>query len=338
MARKTKKRKVSPPAGVSRWWGELGQDRRRNACRRAAWVAVAVVLAGGVVLGMKALERRVLSTPRGGAPCIVRVRLTERPGWMPVSLARRVADSMVPLAADYKAPALTATVFRLAEACPWVRRVDRVHKRRTNDPRIGIVEVTASFRKPLARILLEHEYAYVDSEGVRIPGEEVPHWVATVPGRTGEAPRQVCYLHKDETPPHLDVKGIYYIAIDGVAEPAPPVGQKWAGRDLAAGLQLVGLVCTRPYANQITVVDVRNHAGRINPNEPHLRMFAQVGRGRPTDIRFGRFPAAGGGDYVVAPEKKLRYLDDYVADHEGLLAGLNSYLDLRYDRLHVSLN
>ena len=338
MARKTKKRKVSPPAGVSRWWGELGQDRRRNACRRAAWVAVAVVLAGGVVLGMKALERRVLSTPRGGTPVAIRVRLTERPEWMPVTLARRIAESLAPPGADYNDPSLTSAVYRLGGVCPWIRRVDRVHKRPTSDPRVAVVEVTASFRKPVARILIEHEYVYVDRDGVRLPAGEVPHWVAAVPGRGDGAGRQVCYIHRDEVPPRFEVKSIHYIVIDGVAGQVPPAGQRWEGDDLAAGLQLIGLVSTRRYANQITVVDVRNHAGRINGNEPHLRMYAQVGRGRPTDIRFGQFPVPGGGDYVVSPERKLRHLDDYVSDHDGLLAGLNSYLDLRYDQLHVSLN
>jgi hypothetical protein len=66
-------------------------------------------------------------------------------------------------------------------------------------------------------------------------------------------------------------------------------------------------------------------------------MYAEVKGGQPTDIRFGRFPLPG-GDHVVSPERKLSYLDAYATDHKGLLAGINRYLDLRYDELHVSMN
>ena len=49
-------------------------------------------------------------------------------------------------------------------------------------------------------------------------------------------------------------------------------------------------------------------------------------------------PIPGGGDYVVSPERKLSYIDQYVARNGGRLAGINTYLDLRYDQLHVSIN
>ncbi len=100
---------------------------------------------------------------------------------------------------------------------------------------------------------------------------------------------------------------------------------------------MLRLVHNKPYANQITAIDVRNFAGRISRAEPHLRMYAQVGQGGSTDIRFGRFPLPG-GDYVISPERKLSYLDEYAEDHGGQLAGLNRYIDLRYDELHVSIN
>ena len=96
-------------------------------------------------------------------------------------------------------------------------------------------------------------------------------------------------------------------------------------------------MATKPYANQITVVDVRNYGSRISPDEPQLRMYAQVGGGGVTDIRFGHFSAGRGGDYNVAQTRKMSYLDDYVSRQKGRLAGVHSYLDLRYDELHVSL-
>ena len=41
---------------------------------------------------------------------------------------------------------------------------------------------------------------------------------------------------------------------------------------------------------------------------------------------------------MVSPERKISYLDQYAEDHGGNLAGVNRYIDLRYDELHVSLD
>ena len=60
-----------------------------------------------------------------------------------------------------------------------------------------------------------------------------------------------------------------------------------------------------------------------------------MGTGKTTDIRFGRLPHAE-GDFVVSPARKVSYVDQYVARNGGRLAGLNAYLDLQYDELHVS--
>jgi hypothetical protein len=66
-------------------------------------------------------------------------------------------------------------------------------------------------------------------------------------------------------------------------------------------------------------------------------MTAQNSDGQSTDIKFGRFPIIEGGDPDIPTQRKISYLDAYYADH-GRLAGLNRYLDLRYDQLHVSVN
>ena len=168
----------------------------------------------------------------------------------------------------------------------------------------------------------------------------MPNWVVSLQDRRGKIVRQVSYLCQAEVPAawRRAARRIHYVVIDGVRTPPPSPGGKWIADDLAAGVQLVQLVRRRRYYAQITVVDVRNHAQRITRNEPELRLFAQIGRGRPTDIRFGRFPAPGGGDYVVSPRRKMSYLDRYAAGHAGRLAGINSYLDLRFDELHVSIN
>ncbi len=341
MSRKTKTRKPSQPkqpSAVSRWWGRQSDHRRKQIGRSSGWIVIALVGALVTVVGMKALERRVLRTPIGATPQAVQFRLTSIPDWMPSRLATRIVDAIAPATADFNDPKLTETVYARARMNPWIGKITRVSKQRGDSQSVGVIEIDATYRRAVARIQVAGGYAYVDAEGYRLPAAEVPQWVAAVPVPGGQAPKQISYLHPGDAPPGLTPRQIHYILIDGVQAPAPPVGQAWAGKDLQAGLSLIGLVSTRRYASQITVVDVRNCDGRINRDEPHLRMSAQYGRGRPTDIRFGRFPAPDGGDYVVSPERKLRYLDDYVADHEGWLAGRNSYIDLRFDQLHVSMN
>lgn len=338
MSRKTDKDKVKTPSAVVRWWAELAADRRKRVLRTVVWLAAAAVVGTGAVLGMKALEARVLQTPAGGKACVLRVVLADRPDWVPATLAGRIVEALTPRKADYNDPNLTATVYRLAQANPWLREVSLVRKMRTDEPDVAQVEVHAAFRRAVAKIRVGNEYAFVDEEGVRLPAAETPQWVAAIPASAGRPARQICFLHQGDAAPGLDPKAIHYILIDGLSAPAPAVGRTWPGDDLAAGLRLVRLLATRSYVNQVTLVDVRNFGGRITRDEPHLRMYAQYGRGRPTDIRFGRFPVPEGGDYEVSPDRKLKYLDDYVADHEGWLAGLNSYIDLRFDQLHVSIN
>lgn len=347
MSRKSKKSKSSSggsgsksaakPSRVSRWWSSLSEDRRAGIKRNLGWGVAVMLFAVAGVFGLKALERRVLNGRTVPAPGEVRVALTARPDWMPARVADSVREWLTPGDARYYDEKLTARVYALGEVNPWIRRMVRVRKRRGDDPRVGVVDVTAEFRRPVARVLYDGQAYFVDAEGVRVPSTQTPRWAVMARRRSGAPPEQVCFVDVDDVPYALDPHPIHYVTIDGVAESPPPVGHAWSGGDVRAGLQLVKMVVERPYANQITVVDVRNHDGRISTTEPHLRMYAQVGRGPRTDIRFGRFPADS-GDYVVSPQRKMSYLDVYAAEHDGRLAGLNDYIDLRYDELHVSVN
>jgi len=259
---------------------------------------------------------------------------------MPRSLAEEVLRDLTPPDASLADRHLAQKVYERAEANPWVRHVEQVQVLPAADGTGGAVRTSLQFRRPVARVRWDSQYIHVDTEGVRLPVSQVPTIVVTLRDSRGAMLRQVCYLCIEEVPrPWRPLaQRIHYVTIDGVASSPPPPGWAWPGDDLAAGLRLVHLVRARPYHAQITVIDVRNHAGRITKNEPDLRMYAQIGRGRPTDIRFGRFPAPGGGDYVVSPQRKMSYLDEYADRHGGRLAGVNSYLDLRFDQLHVSIN
>lgn len=300
----------------------------------AAWTAVIVGLICLGVAALKALERRVLSGAEPGAPQPARVRLARTPPWMPESLANRLAAAMKPPGADFRDPALPREVHDRARRSVWVRAVARVLKRRADDGAGGTVEVHAEFRQPIARVPVgDGTYAYIDPEAVRLPEDGVPRLVVTTPA-AGNRPACTRYYCCDwEVPPRLDARRLHYVDIrllPGMDGAPPPVGQAWDCPALREGIRLVGLISSRSYANQITTVDVRNHNWRVSRSEPQLRMIAQVGQTARTDIRFGRFPHPE-ADWVVSPARKLEYLDNYVREHDGRLAGLDPGIELRLD-------
>ena len=302
------------------------------------------VVAAGVWVGMKRLERYAVGrqTDQAGAEITtVHVAFTTRPEWMPLGLARDIAQALVPARQQFTADDLAANIYRLAAANPHVAEVRRVIRYAADAPGTAVVEIDCRFRMPLARVDLGHAggYAYVDRQGYRLPETDVPQWVVRLPPSAAQ-PGGVTYYFRDgdALPSGAEAQAVHYIALRGVAAPAPAVGRQWPGGDIQDGLRLAELVLTRSYANQITAVDVRNYGGRISRSQPYLRMYAQVGEGPVTDIRFGRFPDPGGGDYEVTPEVKMSHLDDYYLDHGRRLAGLNSYIDLQYDQLIYSVN
>ena len=245
--------------------------------------------------------------------------------WVPPVLARKGAATSLPPKMDFDHPDLCREVARRVAANPLIKSVDRVTRRRTGNNRVGVVTIDAEFRKAYAQVSYAGTRYYVDREGIRLPAGDVPTCI-TKDGK--------CYLNSDHVPPTARVRRIHYVVIYGVQTPPPANGHQWKAEDLQDGLRLVNLVEDRNYSNQITSVDVRNYRKRISDCEPELRMYAQIGDGRTTEIRFGRFPY--NKDWVIPPARKLQYLDQYVHDNEGMLAGIHAYLDLRYDELHIS--
>ena len=278
--------------------------RRRSGPVRAVAVTVgAVILLAGAVY---VLRGNLLSSPPY-SKVLARVQLTGPPKWMPPDIAHGVLADVQSAAAGRAVfdEDLARDVYLQAAANPWIARVGLVRKHGD-----GTVLVEADYRRPLALV--------------------------RAPQTVGDRPVVVSADAVVLPLPDHRIKPNSLVTIGDVQSPPPPPGRKWEAPDLADGLRLLKLIQPMPFAAEITVIDVRNHRGRISPAEPHLRMYAQVGRGRRTDIRFGRFPA--GDDYCVSPDRKLAYLSKYYKDNGGRLAGVNSYLDLRYDQLHVSHN
>jgi hypothetical protein len=320
MSRKDRKKKSNQPGRLSQWWNSCDGDSRRAAVRGVLAALLTAALIGSACWGLVVLEQRVT------------VVLQDVPPWMPGALARQIGEELI-LDTPYLDESLTRRVFERAGANPWVAEVRAVTKSRKNHE-FGVVTVKASYRRPVAVVQTETgRFLPVDAVGVRLPAAQLPrYFMRNADGTPGE-----CFVDYGDMPHRNRLERLHYVVIQGVSQPPPPPGQVWPGDDIQAGLKLVELVSTRSYCNQITVVDVRNHGGRISRYEPNLLMYAQVDRGSATRIKFGRFPRPD-GDYVVLPERKMKYLDDYVNLFNGQLAGIHREIDLRRDALSHSSN
>jgi len=316
------------PSAAARMAEWFSPDRRRMVQRCALWVGLIFAATVGAAYGLRRLEERILTGAKGTPPVRVRIVLASRPDWMPTALAKEIAAELLPDNVDYHDPQLTRLVHERARKHPWVREVGLAYRCGRDTHNVGKIEIRADFRQAAARVLgFDGYYRFVDAEGYVLPPLQVPRYVVNVPARSGEPARQICYISGADVPPDRRARAIHYATIKGVQAPSPGVGKKWQGGDLAEGLRLAKLISTRRYANQIAVIDIRK--------APFLRMYAQVGQGRRTEIVFGRFPVPG-GDYVVPTERKLAYLDNYVTENDGRLAGLHSRIDLCLDQLYVS--
>lgn len=326
---KTKRSRPRKPSALRRWWSGMDPDRRGVLLRSMTWTLVVAVVVGGGAWGLKQLERRVLAVSAESAPELG-VRLTGRPGWMPSDVLRRIAGDLTADCGGYYDRDLTRRVYENALSEPWISSVKSVRKYRSDAAGLAVVEVEAEYRRPVARAGSNGRYYFVDADGVRLPASEVPQYVFE--SRQGRE----YFSDTSNMPSGGDARRLHYIVIELHSEfdpPAPPVGERWNSDALAEGLKLVGRVLGEPYADEITIVDVRNWRSREISNEPELTMFAQAGRHSPTRILFGRFPEPG-GDFVVPPERKFAYLDGFYA-RNGRLGGLASELDLRHDHLLV---
>ncbi len=341
------------------WWSGLSDDTRKVVRGTLVWTAVVLTAAGLSVWALRTMERQLLSAEAdGGLVDSGQIRPADAPDaqapvafgytmsyptWMPARTANEIVATFDVAGMTFDDDNLADIVRRRAENNPWVARVMEVTRQLTEETGAGVVTVHCEFRRPVAKLMLSSDVsvidrntAYLDAGGVRLPAWQAAKYEAWVRPTAEAQARWMPFVWRENVPSGATVRTIHYPSIRGARGNAPTEGERWTDGDVAAGLRLVALLADRAYADQITVMDVRNYDGRISPNEPHLRMWAQVGQGRPTDIRFGRFPSSD-EDYVVTPQRKVSYLDQYVQQNAGRLAGLHRYVDLRYDQGYASL-
>lgn len=298
--------------------------------RKAATVLFGIVAMVGVaVLGMKMLEGRVLA-PGDRESMASRVVLADAPIWMPAELIERIVRAVTPENLDFRNSRLKAEVYEKARRNPWISNVVRVEKHRASGG--DVVELYASYRRPLAKAYWRHLVFYIDMDGYILPTGDVPAYYVTVRSDTDGRMRQISYLAGGEIKPPSGARKINFLEIRGLAGRPPAVGRQWIVAGLRDTLRLASLMFTRPkYAREIVLIDVTDTDDDAGPK---LVMSAQArSRGPVTKIIFGRFPK-GNGDFVVYPERKLSYLDEYYGKF-GRLGGHHSELDLRHDELRA---
>jgi hypothetical protein len=259
---------------------------------------------GGLVylvdVSKKYIEQQVVG-PMGP----LRVALVNKPIWMSDYLAEQIAATVPKNSSSaFDHDLLVQTVAKLKKN-PWVadvRQVRRVYGERPGDT----LEVDCEFRAPIAVVKWGQSYWLVDNDGYVLPEK---------------------YTDANLEKITVDRDGRTSIRIiDGVHQAPPESGKKWAGADLAAGLDLVKLFYGKLYLDEVTAVDVTNFAGRAKRVDPQIVLQTRYGSkiwwGRPLNTKdfFVEIPAS----------RKLEILRAVVQQH-GRIDANQAYVDVRYD-------
>ncbi len=251
------------------------------------------------------VERDVISS---NEPLIVVVK--NRPRWMTDSVVDRIVVAARPVsnrsAFDRQ---LLVDARRSLEANPWVIRVNQVRRAYTHKPG-DTLEIDCEYRTPVALVHWGTYYWLIDREGFKLP-EQFP---------AANVPREI--MGSDDR--------VNLRVIEGVRRAPPEVSHKWPGEDLAAGLEMIGVLFNRPYTEDIIKISVTNFGGRIDPREPQIVLTTRFN----TNIYWGRLPSDKDAFIEVRPEQKLEYLKT-AFERSGRADMKQPWLDLRFDGMRV---
>lgn len=193
-------------------------------------------------------------------------------------------------------------------ASPWVKQVKSVRRTYGNGPG-DTIEINAEFRTPVAMVRWENDYWYVDAEGVRLP----EHFNST----------QIRQMLAAGGRPTFRI-------IEGVAHFPNETGKAWPGKDLRAGLELIALLSDKPYADQITRIDVGNYDGRVNANESQINLITRY----DTQVRWGQAPSSRAFFVEQRVDRKLEVLQQ-ACRQTGRVDMNLPWIDLRFDNATV---
>jgi hypothetical protein len=287
---------------------EPGAKSRWNLAAAMLHLLGILIFVGGMVYLVDVTKKYVEQEAIGPVGPL-RIALVNKPVWMSDYLAEQIADTIPKNSGSaFDHDLLVQTVARLKKN-PWVAEVKQV--RRVYGEKPGdTLEVDCEYRAPVALVKWGQAYWLVDNDGYLLPEKYTDSNLEKIMvGRDNKTTIRV---------------------IDGVRQPPPESGRRWAGADLAAGLDLVKLFYGKLFLDEVTAVDVTNFGGRVRRSDPQLvletRYGTQVWWGRPLNTK----------DFFVevSATRKLEILRA-VVQKDGRIDANRTYLDVRYDNLLV---
>lgn len=252
----------------------------------ASIVAAFILLAVGVPRLRSYLDARSMV-----AASDITVRFTKCPAWFDETRQLELRQAVANAVGDGSAlePARIATARAAITQSGWFRSVRQVELEGN-----GGFLVDAEFRNPFAVVLHGEREHLIDEGGCRLPlswplghRPAQPHWISLI--RSAEAP------------------------------PGEPGGQ-WAGRDIAAGLDLLRSTWQRRWESEIAAIDLSRF------DSDGLVLLTRKGG----LIVWGLPPSVASTAEPPAPAK-LRNLDHLFASTGYIDSGAGRIVDLRTD-------
>ena len=297
-AKKTKPVKVKKPMDP-----ETAARLRRIGIHLTATVLFVGGLGATLFFDREYVEHKVTASPE--PPKVV---LKNRPVWMSDFLAEQIARTAQPNGThsvfDHQ---LLVDTRELLKANPWIADVRQIRRAYGNQPG-DTLEIDCDYRAPVALVHWKDYYWLVDGAGVKLPEAFAEPLLPKI--MFGQD-------HK------VNIR-----VVEGVQQPPPESGAKWAGDDLKAGLELVKLLYGRPYAEEVERVNVANYGGRHNAKDAQLVLVTKY----KTNLRWGRPISTGEEDFFVeaTPAQKLKYMESIYNEMHRVDANYE-WVDLRFD-------
>ena len=276
---------------------------RRVLIHTSAAVVFVALLAAALFFDRRYVEHKLVL-----AKSPPKVVLKNRPVWMSDFLADQIASVARPAGAHsaFDHQLLVDTVAML-RANPWIREVKHVRRAFQNQPG-DTLEVDCEYRAPVALVHWRDYYWLVDGDSVKLPEAFGEQFLARI------------MFGQDQK---MNIR-----VIEGVQQPPPESGAKWAGEDLRAGLELVKLLYGKAYAEEVQRVDVSNFDRRRDRRAAQLVLLTKYN----TQVRWGQ-PISGNDSFLVevSPARKLEYMEA-IFNEMGRVDGKHQWVDLRFDQ------
>lgn len=269
-------------------------------------VAVAALCGAGIHKVYQYVDKNVATVTEPP-----RVVLANRPVWMSDFLADQISNLARPPGGysslnNLMLKDVKARLENNLRSNAWIKQVRQLRLEYGERPGDTLV-IDCDFRVPAALVHCENFYYFVDNDAFQLP-ERYP----------AEFLHKVMYGSDGK---------LQFRIIEGVRGGPPMPGQRFAGDDLAAALDMVKLLYGKDYTQDILKVDVSNFGKRQDEREAQIVLYTKYN----TQIRWG-CPATSTDLLAEVPAgQKMEYLQRAYLKSGRPDCGL-SWFDLRKDK------